>query len=65
VDGNETVRVPAGTRPGTLFRIRGKGFPYIRGRGRGDHLAALFPDIPAKLTRGQRALIERLQDEGL
>ena len=37
IDGEETLKIPAGTQPGKVFHLRGKGVPRLRGSGRGDH----------------------------
>lgn len=65
VDGPGELRVPAGTAAGTIFKLRGRGIPFLRGRGRGDHLVTLAPDVPRKLTREQKKLIDELQRLGL
>lgn len=36
IDGKVKYNLPAGTQTGTTFRLRGKGIPELRGRGRGD-----------------------------
>ena len=36
LDGREDVHIPAGTQPGTRFKLRGKGMPNVNGRGHGD-----------------------------
>lgn len=63
VDGSVTLTVPHGTAAGTVLRLKGKGIPSVRSRGRGDHLVTVNVKIPAKLTKRQRDLYERLQEE--
>lgn len=65
VDGAGELRVPNGTPSGTIFKLRGHGFPYLHGHGRGDHLVTLQPEIPKKLSREQKKLLEQLKEEGL
>ncbi len=65
VDGPVELKVPAGTDAGTVFRLRGKGIPYLRSHSRGDHLVTLKPEIPKKLSREQRKLLEGLSGMGL
>jgi molecular chaperone DnaJ len=60
VDGNASLKIPAGTQPGKVLRMRGKGVPHLRGNGRGDQLVVVNVDIPARLTADQRALFEQL-----
>jgi molecular chaperone DnaJ len=60
VDGKDRLKIPAGTQPGKVFTIRGRGVPYLRKTGRGDHLVIINVDIPARLTKEQRELFEKL-----
>lgn len=61
VDGVKTLKIPAGTQPGTDFRIRGAGVPHVRGTGRGDHIVQLKVEVPKKLTKKQKSLLEELK----
>jgi molecular chaperone DnaJ len=65
VDGKTTLKIPEGTPPGTSFNLRGKGVPFVRSGGRGDHLVRVDPDVPKKLSREQKHLLEELKKEGL
>ncbi|HEY3310853.1 MAG TPA: molecular chaperone DnaJ [Anaerolineales bacterium] len=61
VDGKEeTLSLPAGTQPGKVFNMRGKGVPRIRQSGRGDERVIVNVDIPKKLSPEQRELFEKL-----
>ncbi|HWS23077.1 MAG TPA: molecular chaperone DnaJ [Anaerolineales bacterium] len=61
VDGvEETLKVPAGTQPGTVFTIKGKGVPRLRHSGRGDERVIVNIDIPKKLSQEQKELFEKL-----
>ena len=60
IDGHETLKVPAGTQPNQVFRLRGKGIPLLDGSGRGDHYVHVSVRIPTALTDEQRALLEQL-----
>lgn len=60
LDGQEKLKIPEGTQSGTVFRLRGKGFPNLNGGGHGDLFVELQVSIPKKLTREQRRLIEQL-----
>lgn len=60
LDGQEEVHVPAGTQPGTRFRIRGKGMPSVAGRGHGDLHVIARVNVPKKLSREQKQLLEQL-----
>lgn len=65
VDGTVELQVPAGTRSGTAFKLRGQGIPFLRSRTRGDHLVTLVADVPKRLTREQKGLVERMRELGL
>ena len=54
VDGNVKYTVPAGTQPGTKFRLKGKGVPKVNGSGRGDQYVKVIVDIPKKLNDKQK-----------
>jgi molecular chaperone DnaJ len=60
VNGNETLKIPAGTQPGKVFTLKARGVPYIRKSGRGDQLVIVNVDIPSKLSKEQRELFEKL-----
>ncbi|MEK9151299.1 MAG: molecular chaperone DnaJ [Patescibacteria group bacterium] len=60
VEGPVTMKVPAGTQPGEVFRIRGKGVPHLGHYGRGDHLVTVSLCVPKKLSREEKHLIEQL-----
>ena len=60
VDGAEKLNIPAGTQPGKVFTLKGKGVPYLRKNGRGDQLVIVNVEIPSRLTKEQRALFEQL-----
>ncbi len=62
VDGEETVTVPAGTQPGTVLKLRGRGVPRYRRSGRGDQRITVQVAIPKKLSSEQRELLEQLRD---
>ena len=58
--GNESLKVPAGTQTGTVFRVRGQGMPVLGGRGKGDLFVSVSVITPTSLTREQRKLLEQL-----
>ncbi len=62
LDGDERIEVPAGTQPGTVVTLRGRGMPSL-GRGRrGDQRIVLNVLIPRNLSERQRELLEELRD---
>ncbi len=62
LDGDVKMRVPEGTQPGAVFRIRGRGVPQSSGTNppRGDHLVTIQVEVPTSLSPKQRELIEEL-----
>ena len=65
VDGEVKLKVRPGTQSGTMMRLRGKGAPSLRGRGRGDEYVRLQVAIPEKLSRDQKKIVEEMAGEGL
>ena len=61
--GQVRVRVPPGTRPGSVLRVGGKGLPRYGGRGRGSLNLTVILDIPRQLSERQRQLYEQLRAE--
>jgi molecular chaperone DnaJ len=62
LDGDEKIDVPAGTQPGTVVTLRGRGMPTIGRRGRGDQQVVLNVAVPRNLTARQRELLAELSD---
>jgi len=58
VDGEITMKVPAGTQPGTNFKLSGHGAPRLGTDQRGPHIVTINVEIPKNLTKKQRELIE-------
>lgn len=56
LDGKTFLKVPPGTQPDTVFRLRGKGMPHMNGFGRGDELVRVIIQVPTKLTSRERNL---------
>ena len=62
LEGDEKLKIPAGTQPGKVFTLRNKGVPYVRRSGRGDQKVIVNVAIPEKLTKEQRELFEQLAE---
>jgi molecular chaperone DnaJ len=62
LDGSEKLKIPAGTQPGKIFTMKGKGVPYLRRKDRGNQLVIVNVAIPNKLTKEQRELFEKLAE---
>ena len=63
LDGTAGVSVPPGTRAGTVLRVKDAGVPHLGRRGRGDLVLHVDLDVPRRLPREERRLIEDLADQ--
>ena len=59
--GKAILHIPAGTHPGQIFRLKGKGFPDIGGYAPGDMLVKIVVDIPNSITAEEREALEKLR----
>lgn len=59
LDGNVKLTIPEGTQPGAVFRMRGKGIPYLRGSGRGDQFVTVNIAVPRNLSHSQKELLKQ------
>jgi len=62
VNGRARVKIPAGTQPGKVLRLRGKGLPSTEGYGTGDELVNIMVYVPENLTAKEKQAIESLKD---
>ena len=62
LDGRVELNVPAGTQPGQVFRMKGKGVAQLQGNRRGDQLVTIDVKVPKKLSKEQKILLEQLLD---
>ncbi|MDD2198009.1 MAG: molecular chaperone DnaJ [Bacteroidales bacterium] len=60
VDGKVKIKIEPGTQPGKVLRLRGKGLPDVNGYGRGDLLVSINVWVPKKLSKEEKAIIEKL-----
>ena len=58
LEGKAKLRIPAGTQTDTIFRMKGKGIPSLRGYGTGSENVKVIVKVPEKLTKRQRELLE-------
>ncbi len=63
ITGKARVKIPAGTQPGKVLRLRGKGLPNTEGYGTGDELVNIMVYIPEQLNDTERQAIESLRDQ--
>ncbi len=59
------LKIPPGTRHKTRMRLAGHGLPEMKGHKKGDLYVTVAVDIPKKLTREQKKLVEKLADTGV
>ncbi|MFC5279209.1 molecular chaperone DnaJ [Halorubrum rubrum] len=64
VDGTVEMDVPAGTQSGETFRLKGKGMPHLRRRGRGDLYVQVAVVVPESLNEEQREALEAFAEAG-
>lgn len=65
ISGPIKLKISEGTQPGAIIRLRGKGMPYVRGNGKGDHFVRIRVRIPTKLSKKQRELLEEFGEDEL
>lgn len=63
LDGVVEYDIPEGTQSGSVFRLRGKGIPYLRGKGRGDQYVTVEVEIPKNLTSHQKEILRQFDSE--
>jgi molecular chaperone DnaJ len=62
LDGTEDLVIPRGTATGKVFRLRGRGVPHVRGRGRGDLLVPVVVDTPTELDPEVEETLRRIAE---
>jgi molecular chaperone DnaJ len=62
LEGRTSIKVPAGTQPGALFRLKGKGIKNIQGYGSGDLHVRVNVEVPTRLTPAQRAKLQEFSE---
>lgn len=63
LDGKASLKIPAGTQSETIFKMKGKGLPYLHSYGEGDQLVKVIVQTPEKLSKKQKKLVEELGKE--
>lgn len=63
LDGQVKLKIPAGTQPGEMIKLRGEGMPRLYGGGRGDLIIGIQVEVPKKLSRQQKKLIQELSKD--
>ncbi|MBK7872525.1 MAG: molecular chaperone DnaJ [Saprospiraceae bacterium] len=62
IDGKVKIKIPPGTQPGKIFRLKDKGLPSVQTYGRGDQLIHVNVWTPKKVTEEERILLEKLRN---
>jgi molecular chaperone DnaJ len=60
LEGYEKLKIPAGTQPNTIMKIKGKGLPHYGSYGKGDQLVRINAKVPVKLNDIQKSLLQEL-----
>jgi len=58
LSGQASIKIPPGTQPGTVFRLRGKGIRNVHGQGYGDLHVRVSVEVPSQLNAAQRAKLQ-------
>lgn len=61
LNGKAKIDIPPGTQSGTIFRLKGKGLPDLRGYGKGDEHVRVIIETPKQLTKRQKELLEEFE----
>ena len=62
IDGPVNLKVPEGTQSGKELRIRGRGVPFLNEKGHGDLVIRVLVQVPRKLSRAQREVVQKLAE---
>jgi molecular chaperone DnaJ len=62
LNGTKELKIPPGTQPGDVFRIKGQGLPDIRTKRSGDELVQIMVEIPKKLNNQQEELLRKFAE---
>ena len=63
VDGKVKLKIPSGTQPDTVIRLRGRGVKHVQGSGRGDQYVRIKIEIPNRITSVQKELLKKFEEE--
>ena len=62
LDGGTSIRIPSGTQPGAMFRLKSKGIKNVQGHGRGDLHVRINVEVPTHLSPAQKAKLQEYAD---
>ncbi len=60
LDGKARIKIPAGTTPGKMFRLKGKGLPALNSYGRGDLIVSINIWVPQSVSKDEKTFLEQL-----
>lgn len=63
IDGKARIKIPSGTMPGKMFRLKGKGLPAVNSYGRGDLVVSINIWVPQSVSKEEKTLLEKLNSE--
>jgi molecular chaperone DnaJ len=61
-EGAVSLKIPSGTEDGKLLRLKGRGAPRLKGSGKGDVLARIHIEVPKRVNKKERELLEELEN---
>lgn len=62
IDGPVSLKIPEGTQSGKEVRVRGRGVPFLNEKGHGDLVVKVLVQVPRKLSRAQREIVQKLAE---
>ncbi|MDH3676709.1 MAG: molecular chaperone DnaJ [Nitrosopumilus sp.] len=62
LNGNEKIKIEAGSQPNTIIKLKGKGLPRMNSRGRGDQYIRVVVNIPKKISKHQKNILQEFQN---
>jgi molecular chaperone DnaJ len=62
IDGPVNLKIPEGTQSGKELRVRGRGVPFLNEKGHGDLVIKVIVQVPRKLSRAQREVVQKLAE---
>jgi molecular chaperone DnaJ len=65
LEGEVTLKIPSGTRSGHTFVLKGKGAQRFQNSGRGNHRVTVQVDVPQKIDRKDKKILEELKSLGM
>ncbi len=61
LEGTEKIKVDSGSQPNTIIKLKGKGVSHINSRGKGDQYVRIVVNVPKRLNKHQKNLLDEFQ----